>query len=81
MLTFRSQQESLNSTHTNLPIGLFFYNLCYYTKHLLESAKCAVEIAIEQCEQAAIDWSHISLDFFLILTIMHLKKGVFGTCF
>ena len=31
-------------------------NLRYHAKHLLEHAKRAVEIAIEQDEQAAIDW-------------------------
>ena len=35
---------------------LFSVNLCYHTKHLLESAKHAVEIAIEQNEQSAMDW-------------------------
>ena len=34
----------------------FFHNLRYHAKHLLEHAKRAVEIAIEQDEQAAIDW-------------------------
>ena len=33
-----------------------FFNLCQRTKDLLEYAKRAVEIAIEQDEQAAIDW-------------------------
>ena len=56
MLTFRFQQEPLNSIHSNLPIILFSYNLCYHTKHFLKCAKRTVDIAIEQDEYTAMDW-------------------------
>ena len=39
--------------HCNLPL---FHNLRYHAKHLLEHAKRAVEIAIGQDKQTAIEW-------------------------
>ena len=49
------------------------FNLRQRAKHLLEHAKCAVEIAIEQDEQTAIDWldsaSQLPLIFLNVLSV------------